>query len=468
MNGQTILCGIIGDPVEHSLSPVMHNAAFRKLGLNYNYMAFPTPPEKLSSAVERIRGQNMRGVNATIPHKIGVISLLDEMDETARQIGAVNTIVNNNGSLKGYNTDADGFMQALAEHGISVSGKKVILLGTGGAAYAIAFAVAKQCAGLIIFNRKEHFARAQELAENLKQYTTHKVIARVLNNANLQSELETADILVNATSAGMSPRSDITPVPKNLLKPRLVVFDIVYHPVQTILLKESAEVGCRTISGIDMLLAQGALSFKLWTGIEAPADVMRQAVLHALEKTPAIIPDDKKTSIALIGFMGSGKSAVGRILSEKLGKKLTVVDKLIVRRAHKPISRIFAEDKEAAFRRLETEVTRKVAAIPGQVIDCGGGIVLNKVNMDMLKERAVVVYLAASPEAVLKRVSLSRTRRPLLENKDKAGSIKSLLEYRRPLYEQAADITVDTEGKGIDVIAREIILKLRQYENYTG
>jgi shikimate dehydrogenase len=461
MNSQTILCGIIGDPVEHSLSPVIHNAAFRRLGLNYAYTAFLTPPQKLSSAIEGIRGQKMCGVNVTIPHKISVIPLLDAMDEAARQIGAVNTIVNNAGRLKGYNTDADGFVQALAKPGLPLSGKKVILLGAGGAARAIAFAVAKQCARLVIFNRQEHFARAQELAESLKQYAAHKIIARALNNASLQSELETADILVNATSAGMSPCADITPVPKNLLKPRLVVFDIVYHPLQTRLLKEATEIGCHTISGIDMLIAQGALSFELWTGIKAPVDVMRQAVTHALEKAPVIIPDDRKTSIALIGFMGSGKSAVGRILSEKLGKKLTVLDKLIVKRARKPINRIFAEDKEAAFRRLETEVTAKVTAMPEQVIDCGGGIVLNKVNIEMLKERAVVVYLTASPEAILKRVSHSRNRRPLLENHDKAGSIKSLLEYRRPLYEQAADITVDTEDKDIEAIAEEIIFKIK-------
>ena len=171
-----------------------------------------------------------------------------------------------------------------------------------------------------------------------------------------------------------------------------------------------------------------------------------------------------KTNIALIGFMGAGKTAAGRLLAEKLGKKLVELDSLIELRAGKPIPDIFHEDSEAAFRRLEIEVTREVAGNRNQVIACGGGVVLNQINIDRLKKGAVVVYLTASPEVILQRVSDDSSVRPLLENSNKALNIRELLKFRQPLYERAADIIIDTSGLDIETVAERITAGLEEYE----
>ncbi len=171
-----------------------------------------------------------------------------------------------------------------------------------------------------------------------------------------------------------------------------------------------------------------------------------------------------KTNIALIGFMGAGKTAVGRVLAGKLNKKLAELDSLIEDKARKPISRIFQEDGEIAFRQLETEVTREVAAGKNQVIACGGGVVLNKINIDRLKEESVVVYLTASPDIILQRVSADNSVRPLLKKSNKATAIKELIAFRQPLYERAADIKIDTSKLGIEAVAQQIIARLKEYE----
>jgi len=171
-----------------------------------------------------------------------------------------------------------------------------------------------------------------------------------------------------------------------------------------------------------------------------------------------------KTNIALIGFMGAGKTAIGKLLAEKLNKKLIELDSLIELKAEKPIARIFKEDGEIAFRQLEIEVTKDVARDKNQVIACGGGIVLNKINIDRLKEEGIVVYLTASPEVILQRVSADNTVRPLLENNNKTLTIRELLKFREPFYERAADIKIDTSKLDIESITEQIIARLKEYE----
>jgi shikimate dehydrogenase len=255
------VCGLIGDPVEHSLSPVMHNAAFAADGLDFIYVPFRVEKERLGEAILGMRGLNIRGLNVTIPHKVAVIPFLDGLDELAGKIGAVNTIVNNNGCLTGHNTDAGGFLKALVESDIEPAGKKVAVLGAGGAARAIAFSMAGAGASLIILNRKLEFGWAVSLADQLEQAFNIKVAALEHTEANLETALHSADILVNATSVGMSPGTDETPIPHRLLKPELVVFDVVYNPRKTRLLTEAGVVGAKTIGGLEMLVWQGVLAF---------------------------------------------------------------------------------------------------------------------------------------------------------------------------------------------------------------
>ena len=284
MPGKTKVCGIIGDPIEHTVSPQMHNAAFAKMGIDYLYIPFRVRKEGLGKAIEGMRALNIRGLNVTIPHKVAVIPFLDELDPLAEKIGAVNTIVNEDGVLKGYNTDATGFLQALLERGTEPRGKNMVILGAGGASRAISFILAEGDAHLVILNRLLELDWAEELAHRLSQTFNQEVKALKLDEENLAMVLDRADILVNATSVGMSPNIDETPVPAKLLKPGLVVFDIVYNPIKTRLLREAEAAGAKTINGVDMLVWQGASSVEMWTGLREPIELMREEAIKGLQK----------------------------------------------------------------------------------------------------------------------------------------------------------------------------------------
>jgi shikimate dehydrogenase len=284
ISGTTRLCGIIGDPIEHTMSPVMHNAVFRQMGIDYLYVPFKVKQEELAKAIDGMKALNIRGLNVTIPHKVAVIPFLDKLDHLAKKIGAVNTIVNDDGVLTGYNTDGAGFLQALLEKGIEPRGKNTIILGAGGASRAISFSLADRGANLVILNRRLELDWAEELARKISQTFTKEVEALELNKKNLARVLDRANIVVNATSMGMTPNIDETPVTSDLLKPDLTVFDIVYNPIKTRLLREAEAAGARAISGLDMLVGQGALAFEKWTGVKAPIELMREEAVKALEK----------------------------------------------------------------------------------------------------------------------------------------------------------------------------------------
>ena len=281
ISGKTRVCGIIGDPIEHTISPAMQNAAFQKVGADYIYVPFPVKKGELGKAIQGMRALNIRGLNVTIPHKIAVIPFLDEIDSLAEKIGAVNTIVNEDGNLKGYNTDASGFLRALLAEKIKPEGKNICLLGAGGAARAIAFILADRGANLTILNR--HPGQAVEMAERIFKFFRRESKALELTRENLKISLETADILVNTTSVGMTPNLEETPVPVTYLKRRQVVFDIIYNPLKTRLLAGAEKRGAKTISGVEMLVWQGAAAFELWTGVKAPVEIMREAALKALK-----------------------------------------------------------------------------------------------------------------------------------------------------------------------------------------
>lgn len=280
INGKTALYGVMGDPVEHSVSPVMHNAAFSALGLDCVYLPFRVRREDLATAVAGVRAFGIRGLNVTVPHKVEVMALLDEVDPLAGQIGAVNVLVNASGNLAGYNTDAEGFLRMLAGQGISPRGKNTVVLGAGGAARAICFALASQGAALTILNRTP--GTAASCASDISGATGQAARPLEMTRANLASALRGADLLVNATSMGMLPLSDASPVERDLLNDHLTVVDIVYNPYQSKLLKEAKEAGARTINGLEMLVWQGALAFEKWTGRQPPLDAMRKAATAAL------------------------------------------------------------------------------------------------------------------------------------------------------------------------------------------
>lgn len=275
INGKTKQCIIIGDPVEHSLSPAMHNAAYEALGIDdqFVFTASTVRPADLETVIKALKVMNVRGITCTIPHKIEVMQYLDEIDETAKQIGAVNTVVNDHGKLKGYNTDWLGTVTPLEKHG-SLSGKKVALVGAGGAAHAMGFGVLSKGAELTIFNRT--IEKAEELVSSFKEKGFDSVSAK---STEQLSEIVDFDIILNATSLGMGEQVDKTPVQKEFLRKEHIVFDAVYVPYDTRLLKEAAEVGATVIHGTDMLLYQGIPQFELYTGKKAPEEIMRQILV---------------------------------------------------------------------------------------------------------------------------------------------------------------------------------------------
>jgi len=280
ISGKTGVCGVIGDPVEHSLSPVMHNIAFEELSLDFVYLAFRVRGEELREAIIGARSLDIHGLNVTMPHKNAVTRYLDEIDSTARSIGAVNTILNNKGRLLGYNTDGIGALKALEENGITLNEKKLLLLGAGGAGKAIAFHAAREIEELVILNRTPE--KAKKLAEVLRKEFNNKINGNAFSTEIMKQELRDTDILVNATSVGMHPDVNQSLVSPSLLKPDLYVMDIIYNPLETKLAKDAKAVGAKVVSGIEMLVYQGAASFEIWTNHPAPVKVMKQAVLNKL------------------------------------------------------------------------------------------------------------------------------------------------------------------------------------------
>lgn len=284
VSGKTKICGVIGDPIEHTMSPVMHNTTFQEMDLDYVYVPCHVRPEDLEKAIMGMRALNIRGLNVTIPHKVNVIPLLDKLDGMAEKIGAVNTIVNDEGVLTGYNTDGQGFLMALQEKGIEPQGKNFLIMGAGGASRAISLTLADAGAGrLIILNRAEELDWAYELVVKINQLYNIDAKAGELKRQYLKNALSGMDILVNTTSVGMKPNENNTPVDADLLESRLVVFDIVYNPLQTRLIREANAAGAKTISGIDMLAWQGALAYEIWTGQKAPVEPMRKEAIRQLE-----------------------------------------------------------------------------------------------------------------------------------------------------------------------------------------
>lgn len=268
---------LIGSPVGHSGSPAMYNFSFRYHNLDYAYMAFDIKEDQVVAALDAIRLFKMRGANVTMPCKNEVAKYMDELSPAARIIGAVNTIVNEDGKLTGHITDGVGFVRNLKEHGVDVRGKKLVILGAGGAATAIQVQCALDGAAAIsIFNPDDpFFARALSTAEKLKKETPDcdVQVFKMEDQDKLREEIAKADILVNGTLAGMKPHEEVTLIDKSMFRPELVVADVVYNPEETRMVKEAKEAGCRlAIGGKGMLLWQGAEAYKLYTGLEMPTD----------------------------------------------------------------------------------------------------------------------------------------------------------------------------------------------------
>lgn len=281
ITSKTQLVGLFGHPVSHSQSPMMHNAAFAQMGLGFAYVAFDVDPANMEDAVRGIRALGLKGINVTIPHKVAIMPMLDEIDPLAKRIGAVNTVVINDGRLIGYNTDGMGYVRSLVEEtGIVLDQQIVTMVGAGGAARAVAFTLAEKGVKEIrIMNRSRE--RAQILAEHVGTIVPTKIVEQ----GDGMDAIADSSLLINTTSIGMLPNVQEMPVPPEWLHNKLTVSDLIYNPLETRLLGEARAIGATVHSGVGMFVNQGALAFELWTGQEAPTEIMREIVLQQLKKT---------------------------------------------------------------------------------------------------------------------------------------------------------------------------------------
>ncbi len=285
ITGNTILTGLLGSPVRHSKSPLMHNKAFELLDLDYRYLCFEVGTDTLKTAVEGLRTLGVRGFNLTMPNKNLMCELCDKLDIGSEISGAVNTVVNDDGVLTGYTTDGVGFMRAAEDAGYILKGKKMVLLGAGGVASAILVQAALDGVSEIkIFSiRDQFYERAENIVDQLKNRTKCQVtLDDFSDESKLRTAIAEADILVNGTSVGMSPKVDACVIKDEMFKDssvfrkELIVSDVIYEPAETKLLRLAKEAGCETFNGMYMLLYQGAQSFKIWTGQDMPTEPIKE------------------------------------------------------------------------------------------------------------------------------------------------------------------------------------------------
>ena len=278
----TQVCAVIGNPVKHSLSPAIHNAAFESLGLNFIYIACPVTDVKGALAGMRA-SQNFRGMSVTIPHKIEVMKYVDEISDVDRNIGSINTVVHEGDRLIGLGTDGTGALKALKEGGVEIDGKNVLMLGAGGASRAISFTLAQNTGlkELSILDIDE--AQLRELRSDLETGTDAAINSGLMDENTLSEEMEKADIIIHCTPVGMHPKVDASLISPDLFRPGQVVFDVVYTPLETKLLRDARSRGLKVIPGVEMFINQAALQFEQFTGSDAPVEVMRRVVMENLK-----------------------------------------------------------------------------------------------------------------------------------------------------------------------------------------
>ena len=460
MNGKTRVCGVIGCPVEHSMSPQMHNFYADRTGLNLAYVPFRVEPQAVGDAVKGAYALNLLGLNVTVPHKQRVMEYLVEIDEDARAIGAVNTLVRMEGGYKGYNTDAAGLKRAMDRAGIAIRGQRCLLLGAGGAAKAAAYLLAREGADeVFLLNR--NLERAAQLADCVNGLTGRDVI-RPMALADYGRLPGTGrDFLcIQSTSVGMHPHvEDVIIDNPRFYEMIHTGVDIVYTPARTRFMKMVEEAGGRAVNGLDMLIYQGVIAYELWNPQvkvdSAAIETAKQMIEDYLIKKQA--GEGRGENLILIGFMGAGKTSVGEHFAARYQMPLIDTDKEIEAAAGMAISDIFANQGEEAFRRLETGVLEKLLEQGGRsVISVGGGLPLRAENRALLKQLGTVVYLDVLPETVMERIGSDVSDRPMLHGGDVMGRIVSLLESRKPHYLEASHIIVDVNGRDVDDIVEEI------------
>lgn len=497
INGKTSLIGLLGNPVEHTLSPVIHNGISKRMGINSVYVPFHVEEDGLANAVKGAYELNILGLNVTVPYKSQVMESLLEIDEAAKAIGAVNTLVrvkhteDNAGvkqhaavedtkkadreaalavknsmenrawrGYKGYNTDMSGLQRQLREDGISLKGKTVVILGAGGAAKAVLYMCLLEEAGKIYLlnrtlNKAEAIAKHMSVVCFAKQtagkpLSEERIIPmRLSDYAKLREENL---IVFQATSIGLYPHVDDVVIDDPAFYNKVAVgIDLIYNPADTRFMQMVRKAGGTAFNALKMLLYQGVIAYELWHDIQVPCDIIKDVYVDLKRN---VYPKD---NIVLIGFMGSGKTTFGKALAKRLDMGFLDTDEYIEKQAGMSISDIFKEKGEAYFRQLEHDTLIYLREhVSNTVFATGGGMPLSKENARLLKEIGYVCYLTAASVVIYERVK-DNTSRPLLQGDDPFGRICNLMKERQPLYEAACDAMVDTNSNDLE----EIIHRLR-------
>lgn len=454
MDGKTKICGLIGNPVEHSLSPLMHNFYARETGVNLAYAPFKVEEGAVEAAVCGAFALGFLGLNVTVPHKQRVMEFLESIDQAAEAVGAVNTLVRTGTGFKGYNTDADGLRMALKKTKAQIRGRECILLGAGGAAKAAAYVLAGEGAGKIwILNR--NLEKARELSDGINRLSGRPVSEALALSDYGRLKGGRKYLALQCTSVGMDPDRDRAVIEDEAFYRMIHTgLDIVYNPAETKFMKLVKAQGGRAFNGLDMLLWQGIIAYELWN---PQVRVSRSAAAIARRMMMEALGQCSRKSLVLIGFMGAGKSSVAKCYSRLYGLPLVDTDQRIEELAGMPIRRIFETQGEAAFRDFETRMLEQLLEEPGdRVISVGGGLPLREENRRLMSRLGTVVFLEASPETVLKRLGPDVSSRPMLKATDVGARVRELLAQRGPVYRQAARQTVDTNGRRVEEIAEEI------------
>lgn len=442
---------VIGHPIGHTMSPFIHSRLFALNSLPFKYGIIDISPEELNKELTKFRASTcLDGFNITIPHKQAVIPLLDKLDQKAAMCGSVNTVKNENGILTGYTTDGEGFKRTAEAAGADLS-KKVVILGAGGAARAIAFEAAL-CGADITIATRDHSAQAgNRLCKGLIRLVPgiHASCCRI-NEIKGKTEL-----LVNATPAGMYPNTLSSPAGAETVSNAKYVFDAVYNPGETLLLRTARENGAKAIGGMGMLVRQAAAAQEIWLGCR-----FTESGIENICREASFAMKKKFGNIVLCGFMGSGKTTVGRALAKASGRHFVDMDSYIEGKESMSVSQIFSLHGENYFRAAETNAVKRLSLESGLIIAAGGGTVLSSENTNILKPNSIIVMLDTSLETVKARLKGDNTR-PLLQKSGNGHVIENLYAERHDVYESAADFKVCADGLP-EAVTLSILQKLSE------
>lgn len=446
INGTTKTMGLIGNPVEHTLSPLIHNTISKKMNIPAQYMPFRVEDSGLEKAIYGSYELNILGLNVTVPYKEKVMQYLVEIDDDAKRIGAVNTLVRSETKhgFKGYNTDMLGLQRQIHEEGIHLKDKIVVVLGAGGAAKAVTYmAYLEEAKKIYVLNRT--YEKAKNLAKDMNQTFNKKsgkdflVVPMLLSNYN--EIREDKFIVFQATSIGLYPNNDQVVIEDHDFYQKIEYgIDLIYNPSNTRFMQLVTDNHGKAYNALKMLLYQGVIAYELWNKVEVPKEIIEDLYLDLKRK---VYPKD---NIVLIGFMGSGKSAIGKELAKRRKMNFIDTDTFIEEKEGMTISDIFSTKGEEYFRALELKTLEYLRDhVSNTVFATGGGMPLQSKNASLLKEIGFVIYLEASSHVIYERIKYCKNR-PLLQCEDPYNKICELMKVRKEKYRNTADYIINTNS----------------------